>query len=152
MSIVDAGAESAVAKGSGAEGQISTAARAWKRFRRHRRGWISLWLFLALFILSLGAELIANDRPLLVQYQGEMLFPLWNDYPETRFGGDFATSADYTDPHVIELIKQNGWALRAPIPFSFDTIDYYNVSPIRPRPTAGTCWAPTTAAATSPRG
>ena len=68
-------------KGSGAEGQVSTAARAWKRFRRHRRGWISLWVFLTLFVLSLGAELIANDRPLLVQYQGEMLFPLWNDYP-----------------------------------------------------------------------
>jgi len=129
MSIVDAGAESAVAKGSGAEGQVSTAQRAWKRFRRHRRGWISLWLFLALFTLSLGAELIANDRPLLVQYQGEMLFPLWNDYPETRFGGDFATSADYTDPHVIDLIEQKGWALRAPIPFSFDTIDYYNEAP-----------------------
>jgi microcin C transport system permease protein len=129
MSIVDAGAQSAVAKGSGAEGQVSTAARAWKRFRRHRRGWFSLWIFLVLFVLSLGAELIANDRPLLVKYQGELMFPLWNDYPETRFGGDFATPADYTDPHVIELIERDGWAIRAPIPFSFDTIDYYNAEP-----------------------
>ncbi|HSH85326.1 MAG TPA: ABC transporter permease [Guyparkeria sp.] len=129
MSLIDAGAGSAVAKGSGSQGQVSTAERAWKRFRRHRRGWISLWLFLALFILSLGAELIANDRPLLAQYQGELLFPLWNDYPETRFGGDFATAADYTDPYVIELIEQDGWVLRAPIPFSFDTIDYYNEAP-----------------------
>ena len=129
MSIVDAGAQSAVAKGSGAEGQVSTAARAWKRFRRHRRGWFSLWIFLVLFVLSLGAELIANDRPLLVKYQGDLMFPLWNDYPETRFGGDFATPADYTDPHVIELIERDGWAIRAPIPFSFDTIDYYNAEP-----------------------
>ncbi|MFI9654020.1 ABC transporter permease [Guyparkeria sp. GHLCS8-2] len=129
MSIVDAGAASAVAKGSGAEGQISTAARAWKRFRRHRRGWISLWLFLALFVLSLGAEMIANDRPLLVKHQGELLFPLWNDYPETRFGGDFASAADYTDPYVVELIERDGWVIRAPIPFSFDTIDYYNEEP-----------------------
>lgn len=136
MSIVDAGAQSAVAKGSGAESQISTAARAFKRFRRHRRGWISLWVFLVLFVLSLGAELIANDRPLLVKYQGELLFPLWNDYTETRFGGDFATPADYTDPHVIELIERDGWAIRAPIPFSFDTIDYYNAEPNPAAPNA----------------
>ncbi|MGM0517432.1 MAG: ABC transporter permease [Pseudomonadota bacterium] len=136
MSIVDAGAQSAVAKGSGAESQISTATRAFKRFRRHRRGWISLWVFLVLFVLSLGAELIANDRPLLVKYQGELLFPLWNDYTETRFGGDFATPADYTDPHVIELIERDGWAIRAPIPFSFDTIDYYNAEPNPAAPNA----------------
>lgn len=129
MSIVDAGAQSAIAKGSGAASRISTAGRAFRRFRRHRRGWISLWVFLALFVLSLGAELIANDRPLLVRFQGELLFPLWNDYPETRFGGDFATAADYTDPYVIELIEREGWVIRAPIPFSFDTIDYYNEEP-----------------------
>lgn len=129
MSIVDAGAQSAIAKGSGAASRISTAGRAFRRFRRHRRGWISLWVFLALFVLSLGAELIANDRPLLVRFQGELLFPLWNDYPETRFGGDFATTADYTDPYVIELIEREGWVIRAPIPFSFDTIDYYNEEP-----------------------
>jgi microcin C transport system permease protein len=129
MSIVDAGAQSAIAKGSGAASRISTAGRAFRRFRRHRRGWISLWVFLVLFVLSLGAELIANDRPLLVRFQGELMFPLWNDYPETRFGGDFATPADYTDPYVIDLIERDGWAIRAPIPFSFDTIDYYNAEP-----------------------
>jgi len=104
--------------------------RAWLRFKRGKRGYWSLWIFGILFVLSLGAELIANDRPLLIYYEGSYYFPLWNNYTETTFGGDFDTPADYTDPYVIELITAgDNWAIRAPIPFSFDTIDYYNTHP-----------------------
>jgi len=104
-------------------------------FRANRRGYWSLWIFLVLFVVSLFAELIANDRPLLIRYQGELLSPLLVDYPETRFGGDFLTPADYTDPYVQDLIRMNGddelapgespgWLVWPPIPFSFDTVDY----------------------------
>lgn len=111
-------------------------ARGWARFKRNRRGYISLWLFLVLFSLSLAAPLIANEKPLVMQYQGQLLFPLFKDYPETHFGGDFATAADYTDPYVIELIESDGWVVRAPIPFSYDTIDYYNEQPNPAPPSA----------------
>src|SRR3954468_22017516 len=76
----------------------SPGARAWRRFRRNRLGFISLVIFCTLVGLSLCAELIANDRPLLVRYQGEFYFPLVRDYPETAFGGDFPTATDYQDP------------------------------------------------------
>ncbi len=110
--------------------------RVWGRFVRHRRGYISLWLFAVVFVLSMGAELLANNRPLLVHYAQHWYFPLWNNYPETAFGGDFATNADYTDPYVIAKIREHGWLLRAPIPFSYDTIDYYNPAPTPAAPTA----------------
>lgn len=110
--------------------------RVWARFVRHRRGYVSLGLFSVLFVLSLGAELLANNRPLLVQYAQHWYFPLWNNYPETAFGGDFATHADYTDPYVIAKIREHGWLLRAPIPFSYDTIDYYNPAPNPAAPSA----------------
>ena len=110
--------------------------RIWARFVAHRRGYISLWLFGVLFVLSLGAELIANNRPLLIHYEQHWYFPLWQNYPETAFGGDFATNADYTDPYVIAKIREHGWLLRAPIPFSFDTIDYYNPAPNPAAPNA----------------
>ena len=74
--------------------------RAWQRFRQQRRAWWSLILFAVLFALSLGAELLSNDRPLLVKYQGEYYYPLMRDYPETVFGGDFPTPADYLDPFI----------------------------------------------------
>ncbi|WP_298219335.1 ABC transporter permease [Halothiobacillus sp.] len=113
--------------------------RVWQRFRRHRRGYLSLWLFSILFVLSLGAELLANNRPLLVLYQHQLYLPLIHDYPETTFGGDFATNADYTDPYVIAKIREHGWLLRAPIPFSYDTIDYYNPAP-NPAPPNARHW------------
>lgn len=113
--------------------------RVWQRFRRHRRGYLSLWLFSILFVLSLGAELLANNRPLLVLYQHQLYLPLIHDYPETTFGGDFATNADYTDPYVIAKIREHGWLLRAPIPFSYDTIDYYNPVP-NPAPPNARHW------------
>lgn len=93
-------------------------------FRANRRGWWSLWLFLALFIASLGAEFVANDRPLLVRYEGRFYYPVLVDYPETTFGGEFATEADYRDPFVAKLIAAHGWALWPPIRYHYDTINY----------------------------
>ncbi|NVK39697.1 MAG: ABC transporter permease [Oceanospirillaceae bacterium] len=97
-----------------------------ENFRANRRGYWSLWLFLALFLASLFAELIANDRPLLVEYQGEYFWPVFEDYSETRFGGEFETLADYKDPYIQELIERDGhgWILWPPIRYSYDTINY----------------------------
>ncbi|HSK38559.1 MAG TPA: ABC transporter permease, partial [Arenibaculum sp.] len=71
-------------------------------FRANRRGWWSLWIFLALFGVTLFAEFIANDRPLVVRYEGEFYFPVFEAYPETTFGGEFDITADYRDPFVAE--------------------------------------------------
>ena len=96
--------------------------RRWRNFRANRRGYISLWIFLALFALSLCAELLANEKPLLISYDGGTYVPVLVSYPETTFGGDFPTEADYTDPFVQELIAEKGWILWPPVRFSYDTI------------------------------
>lgn len=94
-------------------------------FKAHKRGWYSLWLFLALFALSLGAELIANDKPLLVHYDGQWFVPAFERYPETAFGGEFPLEADYKSPYMRGLIAaKDGWMLWPPIPFSYDSINY----------------------------
>lgn len=93
-------------------------------FRANRRGWWSLWIFLAIFVLSLGAEFLANDKPLLVSFDGDFYCPVFKEYPETMFGGEFATEADYRDEYVVELIEEKGWMLWPPIPFAYDTINY----------------------------
>jgi microcin C transport system permease protein len=93
-------------------------------FRANRRGFWSLWLFLALFAVSLLAEVIANDRPLVIRYDGALYFPIVKAYPETTFGGAFPTEAVYRDPAVIDLIRAKGWLLWPPIPFRYDTINY----------------------------
>jgi microcin C transport system permease protein len=90
-------------------------------FRANRRGYWSLWLFLLLFMLSLVAELIANDRPLLIRHDGAFFTPFLVAYAETEFGGDFPTEADYTDPEVVELIEGKGWIVWPLIPFRYDT-------------------------------
>ena len=95
------------------------------QFKAHKRGWYSLWLFLALTLLSLGAELIANDKPLLLSHQGELFFPVLKRYPETAFGGEFPLEADYKSPYMRELIEgSGGWMIWPPIPFSYDSINY----------------------------
>ena len=139
--------------------------RRWENFRANRRGFWSLWLFLALFVISLGAELVANDRPLWVSYRGETMYPLLELYPETAFGGDFETEADYRAPEVQCLIVTGGledcfdapeelieavasgappegatpgalvWPL---IPFSYDTINYEVTA--APSPPDGINW------------
>jgi microcin C transport system permease protein len=95
-----------------------------RNFRGNARGYWSLWIFLALFVVSLSAELIANDRPLLVRYDGRFYFPCLAAYPETTFGGVFPTEALYRDPAVQRLIRGKGWFVMPPIPYRYDTINY----------------------------
>ncbi len=92
-------------------------------FRANRRGFWSLWIFLALFIASLFAEFIANERPIVVRYDGAFYFPIFKSYPETTFGGDFPTEAEYRDPYLQQQIAEKGWALWPLIPFSHRTIN-----------------------------
>ena len=93
-------------------------------FRANRRGFWSLWIFLAIFVVTLFAELIANDRPALVNYDGEYYLPMLYDYPETTFGGFLETATEYADPEVEELIEEKGWIIWPPIRFSYDTVNY----------------------------
>lgn len=93
-------------------------------FRANRRGYWSLWIFLGLFVLSMFAELIANDRPLYINYQGNNYYPVFIDYPETTFGGFLETSTEYADPEVREMIEEQGWIIWPPIHFSYDTVNY----------------------------
>jgi microcin C transport system permease protein len=108
-------------------------------FRANRRGYVSLHLFLVLFVLSLFAELIANDRPLLIFYDGQYYWPTFEAYPETTFGGFFPTEATYTDPAVQELIAEKGWAVWPPIPYSYDTVAYDLAGPA-PSPPSRNHW------------
>lgn len=111
-------------------GSNSPTRRAWARFRRNRLGYWSLLAFCAMVLLSLGAELISNDRPLLVRYQGSLYVPVLQDYPETVFGGDFQTSTDYLDPFIRERLAQPGnWALYAPNPYGPKTLNYFAKAP-----------------------
>jgi len=96
--------------------------RRWDNFKANRRGYWSLWIFLGLFIVSLFAEFIANDRPILVSYKGDLLAPVFVDYPESRFGG-FLAVTDYRDPIIKEEIEANGWMIWPPIRYSYDTIN-----------------------------
>ena len=98
-------------------------------FKRNRRGYWSLWIFLVLFVFSLFAELVANDKPLLVSFKGNLHFPTFISYPETYFGGDFETEADYRDEFVAELIEEEGWMFWPLVQFSYDTINYELPSP-----------------------
>lgn len=96
-------------------------ARRLDNFRRNSRGYYSLIILAALFATSLLAEVIANDRPLVVSYQGALYFPVFKSYPETTFGGTFTTEANYRSPYVRKLIDSGGWAIWPPIPFSYRT-------------------------------
>lgn len=136
--------------------------RRWESFRANRRGFWSLRIFLALYLISLFAEVIANDRPVLISYKGELLSPLLRDYPETRFGGFFQTPARYTDPVVQCLIRTGGddaceddelaavaaaeasaeaelgWIVWPLIPWSYDTIN--RAAPFHPSPPSAENW------------
>jgi microcin C transport system permease protein len=94
------------------------------QFKANKRGYWSFWIFMALLLLCFGAEFVANDKPLLINYDGSFYAPILQNYPETTFGGDFETEADYRDPYVDELITSNGWMIWPPIRFSYDTINY----------------------------
>jgi microcin C transport system permease protein len=105
-------------------------------FQANRRGFWSLWIFLGLFLFCLSAELVANDRPLLVRFEDRTYFPVLRDYPETVFGGFLESATDYRDPEVQEMIEERGWILWPPIPFSYDTINYNLPVPAPSPPTA----------------
>lgn len=105
--------------------QLSPRQRAWRRFKANRRGYISLWIFAVLFGLSLVAEILSNDQPLLVHYQNSYYFPVFKAYPETTFGGDFETEADYKDPYLQEILQNDGnWMLFPPNPHDYQNISY----------------------------
>ena len=107
-----------------------------QNFRNNRRGYWSLWLFMILFTLSLFAELIANDKPLLVHYDNSFYYPVAVDYSELEFGGEFDTFADYKDPYIQELIEaQGGWMIWPLIRFSYNTINLDLPTPAPSAPT-----------------
>ena len=100
------------------------AQRRWRRFRSHRRGLVSLWIFGILFIISMGAELVSNDKPIVVSYEGSLYFPLLVRYPETTFGGDFETEADYKDPFLQKILNADGnWMVFPLNPHRYDSIN-----------------------------
>lgn len=94
------------------------------QFRRNRRGYASLWIFAFLFLFSVFAELIANDKPVFISYDGGYYAPVFRSYAETEFGGEFETEADYRDPAVADLINRKGWMIWPPIRYSYQTINY----------------------------
>jgi microcin C transport system permease protein len=96
--------------------------RRWQNFRANRRGWWSFWIFLVLFVAALFANFIANDKPIVISYKGEILFPVFVDYPEAKFGG-FLAVTDYRDPVNRDEIEQNGWMVWPPIRYSFDSVN-----------------------------
>ncbi|MDH5764490.1 MAG: ABC transporter permease [Gammaproteobacteria bacterium] len=109
---------------------MSPGARAWYRFRSNKRGYYSLWIFSILFVLSLCAEILSNEKPLILSYQDEFYFPVLFSYPETTFGGDFDTETDYKDEYVRELLNQgDNWMLEPVNPYSFSTINYDSMLP-----------------------
>ena len=107
--------------------------RRWQLFKANRRGYFSFWAFCVLFAFSLGAELIANDKPVVFSHKGELHFPILFAYAESDLGGVLKTEAEYRDPYVQALIEADGWALWPPLRFSHDTIDYdYAITPSAP--------------------
>jgi microcin C transport system permease protein len=113
--------------------------RRWLNFKANRRGYWALWIFLPIMLLSMAAEFIANDRPVLVWYDGGPYVPVLQTYPETTFGGEFELEADYRDPFVQDLIDEQGWMLWPVIPFAYDTIDFELGSP-PPTPPGARHW------------
>lgn len=112
------------------------AQRRLRQFRRNRRGWYAFWIFLFLFFVAMGAELIANDKPILVKHADSYYMPVFKSYPETAFGGEFETEADYRDQYVQDLINENGWMIWPPIHYSYRTINYNLQQPAPSPPTS----------------
>ena len=110
--------------------------RRWQNFKSNRRGFWSLWIFLVLFVVSLFAECIANDKPLYVRYDGKSYFPVVFTYPETAFGGDFETAADYRDPFLQKLVAdKSGFMIWPPVHYSYNTHNLNLPTPAPSKPT-----------------
>ncbi|MCM0043579.1 MAG: ABC transporter permease [Burkholderiaceae bacterium] len=119
---------------------VSPGRRVWQRFRQSRRGYWSLVIFIILFAMSLMAELISNDRPLVARYDGRLVFPLVHDYAETAFGGDFDSPADYLDPFIKQQLEKDGnWAIYPLNTYRYDTLNYFAKSP-NPAPPSADNW------------
>ena len=115
---------------------LSPSRRAWLRFKRNRLGYWSLVVFCVLVALSLCAELVSNDRPLVVRYEGQTYFPMLKDYPETTFGGDFLTPTDYLDPFIQQKLNAgSNWALYTLNPYGPNTLKYFAKAPNPSGPT-----------------
>lgn len=113
--------------------------RRWFNFKANRRGYFSLWIFLLLFGISLFAELIVNDNPLIVSYNSHLYFPIFISYPETTFGGEFETETRYRDPFIRNVMQEHGWMIWPLVPFSYNTINYDLTQPA-PSPPDRTNW------------
>ncbi len=108
----------------------------WQKFKHNRKSYWSLWLFGFLFSICLFAEIVANDKPVLIQFNDEFYFPLMIEYSETDFGGEFDLAADYRDPYMAEIIEADGWMIWPIIPYSYSTINYDLPTPAPSAPTA----------------
>lgn len=113
--------------------------RRWRNFKANKRGYVSFWVFLVLFVVTLFAEFIANDKPLLIKFDGSYYMPVITLYPETAFGGEFETEADYRDPFVRDLINEKGWMIWPPIRYNYKTINY-NLPVPAPAPPSAENW------------
>ena len=109
------------------------------QFKANRRGYWSLWIFLVLFIIAMAADIVANDKPLYIHFDGKSYFPLIQSYPETTFGGDFETEAEYRDTFVQDLINEKGFMVWPLIRYSYDTINY-NLTVPAPSPPSADNW------------
>ena len=105
-------------------------------FHKNPRAFYSLIIFLLMFGVTLFSELLANDKPLVLSYNGNLYFPIVKNYDDLTFGGDFPTPADYTDPYTRHNIEQKGWILFPLIPFSYNTVDYELDTPAPAAPSA----------------
>ena len=119
---------------------LSPSQLAWRRFKRNRLGFYSLWVFVFLFLISLGAELVSHDKPVLASYQGKLYMPLLKNPPETVFGGDFDTPTDYLDPFIRQQFQQPGnWAIYPINPYHHSTLNYFAKEP-NPAPPSSENW------------
>ncbi len=110
--------------------------RRWQSFKGNRRGYWALWIFMVLFLVSLFSEFIANDKPFYVRFDGESYFPVFVTYPETAFGGDFETAADYRDPFLQKLVEEKGgFMIWPPIRYSYNTHNLDLPTPAPSKPT-----------------
>ena len=119
---------------------LSPSALAWQRFRRNRLGFVSLVLFVLLFVISLAAEFVSNDKPLVARYQVQWYAPVFKNPPETAFGGDFATPTDFLDPFIRQQFQQPGnWAVYPLNPYHHGTLNYFAKEP-NPAPPSADNW------------
>ena len=127
--------------GSGVKAaSLSPNQRAWARFKRNRLGFLAMWLVLVLLLVSAGAELVSNDRPLVAKYKGTLYFPIFKNYPEKTFGGDFTTPTDWLDPFIVGQLKKDGnWAIFPLNRSGANTVNYFAADP-NPAPPSKDNW------------